>query len=199
MAGRPKHYSDEELLDAAIGVFWQKGYTAASAQDLMEAMDIGQGSFYRSFPGGKKELYQKSLSRFLQSAIKQFHEGLDSSVDPHQFIKDFFYRVVERSEQEKMNGCYLGNALVESSNLDEDTKLLSSELLSELKNGFEKALIAVQKMGKIGTQKSAPVLAAHLINLWNGLNVTQRMGLDSRELKELIDLNLQVLDWSFFS
>lgn len=193
MSGRPKHYSDEELIDRATDVFWQKGYTAASAQDLMKAMDIGQGSFYRSFPGGKKELYQKSLSHFLQNSIETFYEDLDICQDPLQFIKDFFYTVAERSTQEKMNGCYLGNAIVESSNLEEDTKSLSSELLSKLKDGFEKALTDAQKMGKLDAQKSPSFLAFHLINFWNGLNVTQRMDPNSRDFKSLIDLNLQVL------
>lgn len=194
MAGRPKQYSEEELIDSAIAVFWQKGYSAASAQDLMEAMDVGQGSFYRSFPGGKKELYQKSLSHFLQNSIKTFYEGLDKSQDPLQFIRDFFYKVAARSEQEKMNGCYLGNALVESSNLEEDTRNLSTELLSKLKDGFEKALTDAQKMGVLDAQKSPRLLAVHLINFWNGLNVTQRMDPIDQDFKALIDLNLQVLN-----
>ncbi len=194
MAGRPKHYSDTELIDSATKVFWKKGFHAASAQDLMKAMDIGQGSFYRSFPQGKKELYQKSLSQFLEKSIQQFYQGLGEASDPIQFIKDFFAIIIRRENQEKMNGCYLGNCIVELSSLDEETKLLSTELLSKLKDGFEKALKDAQKMGNLDAKKSPTLLALHLINFWNGINITQRMYPKGKQLKALIDLNLQILE-----
>lgn len=194
MAGRPKLYQDEELIDRAINVFWQKGYGAASAQDLMKAMDIGQGSFYRSFPGGKKELYQKSLNRFIEKSMKQFYKGLAQNQDPIEFIKVFFYAVANRPTQESSNGCYIGNAIMESSNLDEDTKLLSVDLLKKLENGFEKAIKKAQTEGKLDANKSPKILALYLINLWNGINVTQRMNPQKKQILEVLKLNLQVLD-----
>lgn len=194
MAGRPKHYQDEELIDRAIEVFWQKGYNAASAQDLLKAMDIGQGSFYRSFPGGKKELYQKSLNRFLEKRIKEFHQGLGQSEDPIEFIKEFFYAVADRPTIKKSSGCYLGNTVVELSNIDEETKLLSVALLSKMKDGFEKALKKAQVVGKLDANKSPKTIALYLINLWNGINVTQRMYPQKKQLLEVLKMNLQILD-----
>ncbi len=194
MAGRPKHYADEELIDRATTVFWQKGYTAASAQDLMKAMDIGQGSFYRAFPGGKKELYQKSLRRFLEVSIGQFYTRLNESTDAIQFIKDFFYAIPIRTQQEKNNGCYLGNALIELSNLDEETKVISVELLVKLKEGFEKAIKRAIKEGQLSSDKSPKTLAIYLINLWNGINVTQRMYPQKKQIEEVLNLSLKILD-----
>lgn len=194
MAGRPKHYRDEELIDRATKVFWQKGYTAASAQDLMKAMDIGQGSFYRSFPGGKKELYQKSLGRFLEASIKNFNHNLKESECPIQFIKDFFYAIPIRSTEQKGQGCYLGNSIVELSNIDEDTKLMSVDLLKKLKDGFEKALVQAQKETKLSAEKSPKVFALFLINLWNGINITQRMNPQKKQMMELIEVNLRILE-----
>ena len=194
MAGRPKIYSDEALIDKATEVFWQKGYESASAKDLMTAMDIGQGSFYRSFPGGKKELYQKSLNRFLTKSIGQFHKGLENSQDPVQFIKDFFYAIPRRTPIEKNCGCYLGNAIVESSNLDDETQKISIDLLSKLKDGFEKALEKAQQLGKFDANKSPKMVALFLINLWNGINVTQRMYPQPKEVEQVLKMNLQVLD-----
>lgn len=194
MAGRPKHFSDEELIDRATEVFWKKGYNSASAKDLMEAMDIGQGSLYSSFKGGKKELYQKSLLRFLGESVKQFYEQLDKSENPKQFIKDFFYNVPNRSMQERKNGCYLGNTIVELSNLDEETNTLSINLLKKLEKAFEKALIKAKKLGQLDEQKDPKILAAYLINLWNGINVTQRMHPNKKQILEILNLSLQILD-----
>ncbi len=194
MAGRPKHYQEEELITKATNIFWKKGYTAASAQDLMEAMDIGQGSLYRTFKGGKRELYQKSLIQFLDEAIKQFFKNLEASENPLQFIKDFFYAIPMNSTEKKQKGCYLGNAIVELSNIDEETKLIATEQLNRLKEGFEKALFMAQEKNLLDKDKSPELIALHLINLWNGINVTYRMNPDNDDITELLKLNLKILD-----
>lgn len=193
MAGRPKHYSDEELIDRATKVFWEKGYTAASSKDLLKGMDIGQGSFYRSFPGGKKELYKKCLVRFSVISIQGFHNELAKSPCPIEFIKAFFFNIPKSSMEERKKGCYLGNSIVELSNLDEETKLLSATLLEKLQDGFEKALIKAKKEGSLGADKSPKTIALFLVNLWNGINVTQRMHTSKKQLLEMLELNLQIL------
>ncbi|WP_066627769.1 TetR/AcrR family transcriptional regulator [Labilibacter marinus] len=193
MAGRPKHFENDELIDKAITVFWKKGYTASSAQDLLKAMQIGQGSFYRSFPGGKRELYQKSLNQFLRKANILFSRGLEESKSAKLFLSKFFNAIVDSPAEQRNKGCYLGNAIVELSNADEETKELSVKLLLELEQGFEKAIIKGQKEGEIDKDKSPKQLAMFLMNLWNGLNITERMYNDDDKLRALIDLNLQML------
>ena len=194
MAGRPKHNTDTELIDRAIKVFWEKGYNAASAKDLLKGMDIGQGSFYRSFPGGKKELYQKSMIRFLELANKSYYKGLEESDCGIAYLHVFFNAIPLRDEKEMSNGCYLGNAIVEMSNLDKDSITIATNLLNKLKDGFEKALIMAQEDGKLSANKSTGTLALYLINLWNGINVTNRMNFNKTELESMLGLSLEILD-----
>ncbi len=193
MAGRPKYYTEEELLDKAIKVFWKKGYTATSAKELFAGLGVGQGSLYNAFPGGKKELFQKSLARFLEVSIRSFHAELDQSACAIKFLKDFFAQVHFRDANEISNGCYLGNSTVEFANLDIETQVMSSDLLKKLQNGFEKALRRAQQEGKLSSDKSPKIIALYLMNLWNGLNVTQRMNISRSEMKELLKMNLAVL------
>jgi len=194
MAGRPKYYTEEELIDRATKVFWKKGYNAASAKDLFKEMDVGQGSFYNSFPGGKRELYQKSMIRFLEQSTRRFYTGLEKSSCSIAFVKDFFNDLPLRNSKEVNNGCYLGNAIVELSNLDEDSLKIATDLLKKLKDGFEKALIMAQQEDKLDSDKSPKILALYLINLWNGINVTQRMNFTKKDLKNVIDLSLNILN-----
>ena len=193
MAGRPKNFTETELIDSATEVFWQKGYHAASAQDLLQAMGIGQGSFYRTFPKGKKEIYRKSLVRFLNLSIQRFHVGLEDSDDPLVFIETFFRDLVRKTPEKRAKGCYLGNALIEWKNLDEDTAKQATELLNELKKGFEKALRRARRQGLLGSETSTALSALHLLNLWNGINVTLRTDVSGPELEQLVELNLAVL------
>nr|MDQ3318315.1 TetR/AcrR family transcriptional regulator [Actinomycetota bacterium] len=43
---RTKEFRPEVALDAAMHLFWRKGYGATSMRDLLDAMCIGRGSFY---------------------------------------------------------------------------------------------------------------------------------------------------------
>ena len=53
---RPKEFDRDEALQAAIGVFCEKGYAAASTDELMRAMKISRQSMYDTF-GDKRQLY----------------------------------------------------------------------------------------------------------------------------------------------
>ena len=54
--GRPREFDRTEALNQAMKIFWQKGYTATSMNDLDEAMGIKSPSLYAAF-GSKEDLY----------------------------------------------------------------------------------------------------------------------------------------------
>jgi len=47
--GRPRAFDADEVLDAAIEVFWRYGYQGASLQELTAAMGINKASLYAAF------------------------------------------------------------------------------------------------------------------------------------------------------
>lgn len=194
MAGRPKIFDEQEVIQKAIEVFWRKGYEAASATELLNAMNIGKGSFYLAFKDGKKELYSKTLEQFSNQAIEKFNNELIRSDNPVLFLKGFFIGLVDLPQNRKANGCYFGNAIVEMSNIDEHAQEKASKLLSKLEKNFESIITQAQENNLLKNKTSADVLARHLINLWNGIHITQRMHPNDPLTKEIIELNLQILD-----
>jgi len=194
MAGRPRNFNEIELIDKATEVFWKKGYNNASAKDLMDAMQIGQGSFYGTFKGGKKELFKKSLSRVWKLGQTQISDGVKQAQNPINFIKTFFLSMVERPTNNIQKGCFGGNTLVEFSNVDDELKILAIELLNQLGPEFEKALLLAQERGYLDKNKSPKILAQFLLNLWNGANVTLRMNQNKEAYKTMIEMNLKILD-----
>jgi TetR/AcrR family transcriptional repressor of nem operon len=193
MAGRPKIFDETEVLDKAVEVFWEKGYEAASADELLKAMGIGKGSFYLAFKGGKQELYEKSLERFAGNHFKQFSEELAASNDPLELIRHFFRRMAYEPLAKQDRGCYIGNALIQLTTEEAATRQVAAKLLKRMERIFTEAIRKAQA-GKTMKNKQAPeLLGRYLVNLWNGLNVTRRTHPGQKQLQELIELNLQVL------
>ncbi len=58
--GRPRSFDREAALEAAMEVFWHKGFDAASLSDLTEAMGINPPSLYAAF-GDKEKLYLEAV------------------------------------------------------------------------------------------------------------------------------------------
>ncbi len=53
------------VLDKAMNLFWQKGYNATSAQDLVNGLSISRSSLYDTF-GDKHSLFVKALKQIPQ-------------------------------------------------------------------------------------------------------------------------------------
>ena len=75
--GRPRGFREEEALEAAMRVFWEKGYEGTSLDDLTAAMQINRSSLYSTF-GDKEKLFRLVMQRyaagpmsFLAAALKR--------------------------------------------------------------------------------------------------------------------------------
>jgi TetR/AcrR family transcriptional regulator, transcriptional repressor for nem operon len=192
MAGRAKIYDENEALDKAIAVFWEKGYENASADDLLKAMGIGKGSFYLAYKGGKPELFERSLHRFFEVNLTDFLHLLKTSEEPIELIKTFFLSIADANSPIARYGCYFGNALVQIE--DKNLKQVASIQLQTLKEAFIQALKRARKAGHLTTEATPEVLGLYLLNLWNGLNLTRKMEKDLKKLKALVELNLAILN-----
>src|SRR5437868_1871576 len=74
-AGRPREFDLDQALDAALKVFWRKGYEGASLPDLTKAMGINRPSLYAAF-GNKESLFRKTVERYIEGPASQIGEAL---------------------------------------------------------------------------------------------------------------------------
>lgn len=193
MAGRPRNFDETEAIRKATEVFWERGYEAASTEDLLKAMGIGKGSFYLHFKDGKKELFQRSLDLFSLDAMERFNVKLSRSDNELKFLKDYILSLADLPVERKRKGCYLGNAIVEMSSIDPKTKAHAAALMQKLEDAFEKIIKRGQASGKIKNQTDSRLLAKYLINVRNGIHVTMRTDTMAKGLREILYQSLQIL------
>jgi len=61
--GRPRSFDRAAALDAAMKVFWEKGFEATSVSDLTQAMGINPPSLYSAF-GDKEQLFLEAIRHY---------------------------------------------------------------------------------------------------------------------------------------
>lgn len=194
MAGRPKIFDEKEAIRKTTEIFWAKGYEASSTEELLSAMGIGKGSFYLHFKDGKKELFQRSLDLFSDDAMRRFNQKLSEADDEITFLKKFILSLADTTNEQKQKGCYLGNSIVEMSNIDPKTKAHSGALMDKLEQAFESIIRKAQKSNRLKNKTDAKLIAKYLINVRNGINITMRTEKNKKNLKDVLNLSLEILN-----
>ncbi len=189
-AGRPKVFVDDEAIASAIDLFWRNGYEATSTEQLLAAMKMGKGSMYHNF-GGKKEVFIMAIEKFVNDFIKEFGGAVGNSENPVEFIKEFFRSLAKDNLATHKKGCFMGNTLAELSQVDLSLEKLAIEKLKMIEETFLIQLKRGKKLGHLKSSDDPKLIARHLINLWNGINITRRMYPEGKELDTLIEFNLK--------
>ena len=192
MRGRPTIYEDDSIIKKAQELFWQKGYTATSLSDLQKATGAGAGSFYNTFKGGKKEVFQKAIAE-RRLAFDAFKNELNQSDSPLELIKDFFRSNASADEIEHLKGCIIANTVVEMTFIDEKLEFDAVQILKEVEEMFTQTIQREKNRGNLKSTTDPEILGRSLITFWCGLNTLRRMYPDKKILKEQIEMQLAVI------
>lgn len=104
--GRPRSFDKDRALDAALRVFWEKGYEGASLSDLTEAMGINRPSLYAAF-GDKEALFRQVLERYETGPVAYISEALREPTARGAVEKLLKGTVAALSSPKSPHGCLL--------------------------------------------------------------------------------------------
>ena len=113
----------DDALDAAMVVFWERGYRGASMTALVAATGLQKGSLYKAFDD-KHDLFMKSLSRYLERGLGELDSALRGAASPKAGLRQWLDAiVVERScSGDQRVGCFAVNSVVELGVDDESVR-----------------------------------------------------------------------------
>ncbi len=192
MRGRPSLFDNYSLIEKALDIFWMKGYSATALTDLLQGMNIGSGSFYNTFKGGKKEVFIEALKQ-RREAFKKFSKELDQSSRPIELIKDFFRSLASADHNTHLRGCIVANAVAEMAFIDADLENEAVNILKDVELLYTDTIRKAQKNGSLKNQTDAALLGRYLITVYNGINITRRMYPEKKELIDMINMQLEVI------
>ncbi|EEK72367.1 MULTISPECIES: TetR/AcrR family transcriptional regulator [Bacillus] len=180
---RTREFDEDQVLDAAMQLFWEKGYEATSLSDLTSRMGIQRPSIYSAF-GDKKELFEAALRRYTMSRASDTRTRLQSHSSVKEAFSIFFADVVnEEYAGDLSKGCFCINTMVELAPHDERFEILTREHQMYLAVIFQETIERGIQSGELEVNTDAKSLAQALIVALIGLTVMMK----SRPQRSFVD------------
>lgn len=192
---RTKDFEPDEIADAAMRVFWQRGYAATSIQDLVEGTGLSRSSLYSTFEN-KQGLYQHALRRY--EAVTSANVGLLSGAGtPRDLIRQFLMGIAEDELGNPQKcGCLVANASLELAGHDEAVAVLVAHNFQRLQTALEKLILRGQQSGEVTATRTACALARFFVNTAQGMRVLGKGSPSPQRqecLMDVIDIALDTL------
>jgi TetR/AcrR family transcriptional repressor of nem operon len=159
----------ERLLDAGVEIFHRCGFNGCGVQEITEAAGVPKGSFYNHF-ASKEALGAAVLDRYWQDRAAATLRVLeDDEIRPRERLRRHFAAMAANMAQRGYTGgCLIGNFGAE---LSDHSKLVCDRLAAVFAGwtrAVETCIRQAQQEGGIRADCDAGVLAAFLINAWEG-------------------------------
>ncbi|MBM7568479.1 TetR/AcrR family transcriptional regulator [Paenibacillus sacheonensis] len=186
---RKREFDMDIALDAAMQVYWEKGFEAASLSDLTSGMGIQRPSLYAAF-GDKKELFEAALRKYTAIHASDIRAKLQNRSSVKEGFRAVFEGIVEEGYSEgRYRGCFCINTMVELAPHDEKFEILTREHQMYLSVLFQEAIERGLRSGELEAGMNAKALAQTLVVSLIGLTVM----LKSRPERSFINNSVETI------
>jgi AcrR family transcriptional regulator len=179
--GRPKNFTREEVLEKAIPVFWKRGFSDTSVQDLERATGVNKSGLYSEFRD-KEDLFVESLRYYLATQEKR---GLLTE-EPLGWknIDTFLKHGPHRKEDQK--GCFSVSSMREFAILPDEAQAVVAQSRAGLKR------LLVRNIQAEGSKMDPESVAEIVLVFFSGLciehNLKSGRNSSARKIDSLMDV-----------
>jgi AcrR family transcriptional regulator len=187
--GRPREFDVEEALEAALKVFWRRGFDGASLSDLTEAMGITRPSLYCAF-GNKEALFRKALDLYEREKLAFIDEALNAPT-AYGVAERLLYGCSAAQSNPDTPGCMAVSSVLSCGGVASDSvrqELLSRRLGVEAK--LRDRLERAKAEGDLPSECDAGDLALYILTVSQGMALQASTGLDHEGLRRVVATTL---------
>ena len=164
--GRIREFEDIKVFEKAMHLFWKKGYGNTSLKDLLEVMEIQNGSFYNTF-GSKKALFINALESYEKDFAQKRNLLFESGNGFKKNIRILFSHVFDRQKKtECPKGCFLFNSVSADALEDSEIQTLVHSGVRDFENFLKDQIKIAIDNGEIDKSiepnKTAAILIAYM-------------------------------------
>lgn len=191
--GRPRAFDEDQALMRARDLFWTRGYSATSVQDLVDELSVQRGSLYAAF-GDKHDLYLKAVALY----ARENRERLEAMLADGPVLPALRRMLTEPASltgarPATRRGCLIGNTTAELVPGDDEARTLVAAAFEAFIQTVAAALKRGQETGEVATTATPEAQAHLLLVLFQGSALVARTQVDHDRLVAGIDAALDAL------
>lgn len=182
--GRHREFDMEKALDAALCIFWRKGYEGASYADLTEAAGVERPALYSAF-GNKEALFRKVLVRYYERHLDYLPVALELPT-AREVVAHLLYSAVDLNTRfPEHPGCLGINGVLAGSDEAEPVRQALIEARAGAEVQLRERLERARAEGDLPETAKPDVLAAFVLAVLHGIAVQAKAGF-SRDMLEAV-------------
>ncbi|QDL93899.1 TetR/AcrR family transcriptional regulator (plasmid) [Paroceanicella profunda] len=184
---RPTRYERERALDAAMCLFWRKGYHATSLKDLEAALDMKPGSIYAAF-ASKENLCLLSLERYFEASLSRFRAHMETTASPLSGLADHlrgFARLAPEDQARQV--CMLTRTLIDTKATTPTISACTRAYLGAIRDAFAAGFERAKAQGELPQSADSARLARRLQATVSALRFELHLGTDPAEVSALAE------------
>ncbi len=189
-----KYFSEEDVLNRIMLLFWSKGYAGTSLKDILDEVKIGKQSLYNSF-GDKQSIFFHCLELYKTRSM-EILEQMNSEEADFSDLENYFMKLHSAFSMEspEHKACMVGNT-ISNTMTSEDRHLVkfAMEYLGLIEKAFFNVLSNAKEKGQIREDIDTKEAALYLLNNGYGLGVLARAGYSKKRLRSMVRFMLSTL------
>ena len=192
--GRPRGFDEKMALDAAMKLFWERGYEGTSMAELSKAMDLTPPSIYAAF-GDKKSLFRLAAKRYAAGPAQYQAKAL---LEPtlREVIFALFRNTVEfLTEPGHPAGCMTLTGAMACSVEADSAKELMTEIRKQNEAALKARLQQARKSGEMAADLNVDDYSRYLSTLLGGLAIQAANGTSKAAMKRTANMALRHLGY----
>ncbi len=180
---RPKAYDEDQVLDAAMQVFWRKGYVGTSMADIYAATGLKPGNLYATFTD-KETLFQRAFDAYAKHFRNSMPHGLSGKAAIHAWL-DTQARLATADPDRR--GCLIVNTVTEREAHSQQTQDMAAARLNEITAFFRAELEAARAGDSLSTGQDIKRKAAALTGTVVAIMSLGRAGADATTIRHVAE------------
>lgn len=190
---RIREFNPDEALDKAMNVFWQKGYSNTSIEDLVNATGVNRFGLYGEF-GSKHGLLLAALDHYQNVVAGELFWIVERPGASLSGIRDYFAKLVELSSSKNGKlGCLMANCASEVAPNDKCAANKVETFRARLQLGFSNALSNAKTTGELSALVDVEPMADFLTGIMQGLSVLARSHANPKMMANMVEVALSHL------
>ena len=173
-------------------VFWAKGFTGTTMEDVKKATGINESSLYNTF-GNKESLFRAALALYREKILGGL-AAMPNLEHPKQTLTDMLQQTAQlATTREGAAGCMLMNSAMELGVEYPEIADYAKSTYREMEEWFYQTVVRGQELGELSPDHNARGLARYLTFNVQGMLAIARTSPSEEFMSDVVETTLSVL------